>query len=142
MACEYKEITVAVPLQFAWDAISAFGEVHIKLAAGFITNTTLVDTVLTEKVRAVTFADGFVAKERLVSLNDEMHYLAYSAFNENIIHHHASMRLVAVDANTTQIQWLTDILPEHLIASISQRMNDAAIAIRTTLESRFETFKP
>lgn len=58
-----------MPRQFAWAAVRDVGEVHSRLAAGFVTSTVLEDSV-----RTVTFANGFVARERIVTVSDDMRW--------------------------------------------------------------------
>ena len=130
MATAIREFTVAAPLEKVWSAVSAFGEVHIKLAKGFVTDSTLKDDI-----RTIRFANGMVAREKLISLDSSLYYLSYSAMSDKLEHHHASMHLAALNEKLTTIKWVTDLKPDALIASLAPMMDEAIIAIKNTLES-------
>jgi hypothetical protein len=132
MAAVYKEFEVAVPLQFAWEAVKAFGDVHNRLAQGFVTHTTLDGSV-----RTITFADGFTVKEQLVTADDELHRLTYSATGGRALHHNAAFQLSAKGDCLTAFVWATDILPDEAKESIEQKVLIGIDAIRATLESTY-----
>ena len=69
-----KEILVAVPPEAAWDAICDFGNVHERLVPGFLTASRLDGDA-----RIVTFANGMVLREPLVSREDAARRLVYGA---------------------------------------------------------------
>lgn len=132
MATIYKEFEVAVPVQFAWEAIRDVGEVHSRLAAGFV-----VSTVLEGAARTVTFANGVVAQERIVTVDDGLHRLAYAAIGGKPTHHNASIQVLPITGNASRIVWITDVLPDEMMSPISQMVEVGSAAIKSTLESMF-----
>ena len=62
MATLRKEIPVAAGATAVWQALRDFGQVHTKVAPGFLT-----DLKMDNGDRIVTFFNGMVARERLVT---------------------------------------------------------------------------
>ena len=88
MASIRREFSVAAPAAAVWEALCDLGAVHTRLARGFVT-----DCRLDGAERVVTFANGFVARERIVDVDDAARRLAYSARSERLVHHHASLQV-------------------------------------------------
>jgi hypothetical protein len=65
MATLRKEIPVAASAESVWHALRNFGQVHTRVAPGFLT-----DLRMEGGDRIVTFFNGLVARERLVTLDD------------------------------------------------------------------------
>ena len=74
MASVRKEIGIDAPASVCWDALRDFGGLHERLAKGFVTAAVMVD----ETDREVTFANGAVARERLVGIDEASMRLAYT----------------------------------------------------------------
>jgi Polyketide cyclase / dehydrase and lipid transport len=74
MASVEREIQTRAPVEAVWDAVRDVGALHTRLVPGFV-----VDTVLDRGVRVVTFANGLVARETIVTLDDERRRLVWSA---------------------------------------------------------------
>ncbi len=132
MATVYKKFDVAVPCQFAWGAIRDIGNVHYRLAAGFVVNT-----VLENDVRTVTFANGFVVKEQIVTIDDKLHRLAYTSIGGKASHHNAYFQVTSISENMSNILWVTDLLPDEMTSTIAQMVETGSLAIKKTLESKF-----
>lgn len=66
MATITKSVDVAINPDQAWDAVRDWGHVHQRLCPG-----TLTDCVVEEGARTVTFANGLVARELIVAVDDE-----------------------------------------------------------------------
>jgi len=132
MASVYKECDLAVPIDFAWQAVSNFGDVHRQLAQGFVISSTLAGNI-----RTIAFANGMVAKEQLITVDAAMHRLVYRAISERLTHHSASMQLRTKGDELTQFLWITDILPEGLVSTIAPMMDAGIEAIRHTLENNY-----
>jgi polyketide cyclase/dehydrase/lipid transport protein len=132
MATIHREFDVPVPASFAWAAVKATGEVHTRLAAGFVTAT-----VLEGDVRTVTFANGFVVKERIVTLDDRLQRLAYTSIGGRASHHNASIQVIARGAGDCRIAWTTDLLPDDMEAPIAQMVDGGCAAMKATLEAGF-----
>src|ERR1700751_3541696 len=91
MASIAKEFSLHASADEVWDALKDFGALHTRLVPGFVTNTKLDGDV-----RTVTFANGSVAKEYLVSVVEAAHRLVYGiAPNERVRHYSASAQVFA-----------------------------------------------
>ncbi|HEY8949423.1 MAG TPA: SRPBCC family protein [Rhizomicrobium sp.] len=129
MASIRIETFVAVSLEKAWAALRDVGAVHVRLARGFVT-----DCRLEEDARIVIFANGFVAKELIVDVDDSALRLAYAVSGgERLLHHNASFQLQPENGGT-RIVWVADILPNSAEPIIRGMMEEGSEAMRRTLE--------
>ncbi|MGN6117219.1 MAG: SRPBCC family protein, partial [Nitrobacter sp.] len=79
MASIYKEIALDARADDVWDAIRDFGAVHRRVAPGF-----LLDARLDGDARIVTFSNGTVAREVLVTCDDTRKRLVYAVASERV----------------------------------------------------------
>ncbi len=129
MASIYKELTLSISPEAAWDALRDVGAVHTRLARGFV-----ADCRMDGPDRIVTFANGLTARELIVDLDDQARRLAYSARSERLKHHSASFQ-VFPDGAGCRVVWLADLLPHEAAAAVGQMMDAGLAAMRETLES-------
>ncbi len=129
MATLIKEISVAVRPEAAWDAIRDFGNVCERLVPGFLT-----DSRMDGDARIVTFANGMVLREPLVSRNDEARRLVYSAAGGRFSHYNAALQVFGT-GQASRIVWTVDLLPDDLAPMAEELMIQAAATIKRTLES-------
>jgi carbon monoxide dehydrogenase subunit G len=122
MATVRREFEVAAPPAEVWEAFRDIGSVHTRLAPGFV-----VDTVLDGNDRKVTFANGVIVVERIVSLDDEQRRLAYAIVGGSAQHHHASFEVRAASSGSV-VCWTTDLLPDA-VADRFATMMDAGIPV-------------
>ena len=130
MATIYRDILIKANPAFVWDALRDFGAVHTRLAQGFVT-----DTKRSGDERTVTFANGFVARERLVGMNDEQRRLAYALVEGPTSHHNSSFQVRDAPGGQSRLVWITDLLPEDVRPQIEQMVDLGSEAIRQTLET-------
>ena len=128
MATLVKDISVAVPSEAAWDAIRDFGNVHERLVPGFLTASRMDGDA-----RIVTFANGMVLREPLVSRDDAARRLVYSAVGGQFSHYNAALQ-VSDTGPGCRIVWTVDLLPHDLGPMVDQLMVQAAAIIKRTLE--------
>ncbi len=134
MATIYKEFDVEASADFAWAAVKDVGAIHERLVKGFVTKT-----VLEGSVRTVTFVNGMVVQEKVLSVIEPVRRLAYTAVGGRADHHNASLQVVATSASTCRLVWVTDVLPEELHAAIEQMVEAGAKAMKATLESAYRS---
>jgi hypothetical protein len=132
MASIYQEIQVKAPPQFVWEAVKDVGALHTRLVRGFVTGT-----VLEGDTRTVTFANGFVVREQIVSIDDTLRRLAYHAVGGRASHHNASVQVLAAADGSAKVVWITDLLPDEMRAPIAQMVEAGAAAMQRTLEESF-----
>ena len=129
MASIHKEVVVDAPPEAVWDAVRDIGAVHARLARGFV-----VDTRLEGDSRLVTFDGGFVARERIVDVDDGSRRLAYSVIEGRPTHHNASIQVFAEAGGRSRIVWIADLLPNEIAGVIGGMMEQGCASMKQTLE--------
>lgn len=130
MASIRKEMHLVAPLEKVWQALADFQNVHTRLAPGFVVDSKPAG----DSARVVTFANGSVVKETLVTLDEERHRLVYVVSSERISHHNASAELVAEGTAHCRFVWTTDVLPNEIAPYIDAQMAEGANAMQVALE--------
>lgn len=131
MASIRKALIVGTDAGEVWAAIRDVGAVHERLARGFVTATALED-----ETRVVTFANGMVVRERIVTIDDEARRLVYTVVGGGrTTHHNASFEVIDEVTGRTRIVWTTDVLPDAAAPAVAGMMDGGLDAIRRTLEA-------
>jgi len=133
MACIRKEVVVDAPADVVWDAVRDVGQVHRRLVPGVLT-----DARLEEGARVVTFANGWVVRERIVDVDDTERRLAYAAVDARIGHHNASIQVLAEGATKCRLVWITDLLPQDMVEPVADLVERGATVMKQTLESAMD----
>jgi hypothetical protein len=120
MATLKREILVASGAAPVWQKLRAFDQVHTAVAPGFLT-----DLKRDGGDRIVTFFNGLVARERLVTLDDESCRLVYAVVEGRASHYNAAVQ-VFPDGDGSRVVWTIDLLPEDLATAIGGMMDAAA----------------
>jgi hypothetical protein len=132
MASLRKDIPLGVAPSEAWAALRDFGAVHQRVVPGFVT-----DATLDGDDRIVTFANGVVVRERLVSLDDERRRLVYAVVESSLgfEHHQASVEVIdpAPGTGGCSVAWTTDLLPDEVAPSVAAFMDQGAVAMARRL---------
>ena len=132
MATIRKIIELNAPATQVMDALADFHHVHTRLAPGFVTDSKPDGN----DARIVTFANGSIAREKLVTLDRAGRRLCYTIASERMTHHNASAELIPDGASKCRFVWTTDVLPDALASYIDQQMTDGAAVMKRTLEQR------
>jgi carbon monoxide dehydrogenase subunit G len=131
MATIRREIRIAAAPAAVWDAVREFGAVHTRLAPGFV-----VDTKVEEgPARVVTFANGLVARELIVTVDDEARRLVYSIVGGAPTHHNASFQVLADGAGGAHLIWLADLLPDSVAPRVAAMMDQGAKVMQEALRA-------
>jgi carbon monoxide dehydrogenase subunit G len=136
MASIYKEFLINASPQFIWAAIKDVGAVHARLAKGFVT-----DTKLEGDTRTVTFSNGFVVQEQVVSIDEEARRFVYRAMGGRASHHNAYFQVFPMPDGKSKLLWVTDLLPDEMRAPIEQMVVLGIGAIQRTLEASYRSAK-
>lgn len=124
----HKEISLATSADAVWDVVRDVGAVHTRFAPGFV-----VDTVMEgPHERTVTFANGFVAREVIVDVDEARRRLAYSVRSERLAHHNASFQVLA-DGAGSRLVWIADVLPAEAAVTVGAMMEDGIAAAKRAL---------
>ena len=129
MASIRKILEIGAPVESVWAALADFHHVHTRVAPGFVT-----DSKPDGDIRVVTFSNGSVAREKLVSMDAALRRVVYAIVDGRPTHHSASVDLVALDSHKTRFVWTTDVLPDELAPYIDGQMSLAAPLMKTALE--------
>jgi Polyketide cyclase / dehydrase and lipid transport len=131
MATIYKEFLVNADVAQVWDALRDFGAVHTRLAPGFVT-----DCRLEEGARVITFANGAVARELFVGIDEAARRLSYTVVGSKATHHNASAQVFAGGQGRTRFVWITDVLPDALAPYVDAMMTHGGEVMKKTLGPR------
>ena len=129
MASIRKELALDASAEKVWDALRDFGAVDRRVAPGFV-----VDANLDGDSRIVTFSNGTVARERLVTSDDAMRRLVYSVISERVTHHNASVQVSDEGEGRCRLVWLVDVLPNEIAPYIDAQMKQALLVMKPALE--------
>jgi len=127
MASIHEEISLKASPEAVWDVVRDVGQVHTRFAPGFV-----VDVTMGEGERTVTFANGFVAREVFVDLDEAARRLAYSVRSERLSHHHASFQVLAEGVGS-RLVWIADVLPHDAAAGVGTMMADGIVVVKAAL---------
>jgi len=130
MATLRKEIAIANGATPVWHALRDFGQVHTRVAPGFLTNLKMDNGD-----RILTFFNGMVARERLVTLDDETCRLVYAVIDGQASHYNAAVQIFPEGDGRSRLVWQIDLLPNELAPAIDGLMDQATGIMKKTLEA-------
>ena len=129
MATLKREIPVANSPSSVWQKLRDFGQVHTKVAPGFLT-----ELRMDKGDRVLTFFNGMVARERLVTLDDDARRLVYAVVEGRTSHYNAAVEVLA-EGDGSRVVWTIDLLPDELAPAIGGMMDEAVKSMRKALAS-------
>ena len=129
MATIRKEIRVKATVGQVWEVMRDIGALHTRLVPGFV-----VDTKLEAGARVVTFANGSVVRERIVTIDDDARRLVWSATGDLLTHHNGSAQVLEDTDGCTRIVWVADLLPDSMAGAIDQMMDHGMKAMHSALD--------
>ena len=131
MASIVRETIIDLAPALVWEAIRDVGAVHTRLAPGFVT-----DTKIEEGARVVTFHNGLVARELIVTVDDDAKRLVWSVTGGRMTHHNASLQVFPESDGSSRVVWIADLLPNELGGVVAGMIEDGMRAMKRTLESQ------
>jgi hypothetical protein len=129
MATIRKEMTLRANPALVWDAIRDVGAIHTRLAPDFVT-----DVKLEAGARIVTFANGNVAKELIVTVDDDACRLVWAVVGTAMTHHNGSLQIFP-EGERCHVVWIADILPDTLAGHVGGMMQHGMDAMKRKLEA-------
>ena len=129
MAAIHQEIEINRSKEFIWDAIRDVGNIHKRLVPGFVT-----DCKLQGDRRTVTFGNGQVSRELIVSVDDARLRHSWAAEGEPFTHYNASVQVFPESENRSRVVWIADLMPNEIAASIEEMIHQGLKAMKQTLE--------
>jgi len=133
MATLHKEIVLPRPAPEVWDAVRDLGALHTRLVPGFVVNTTLEGMT-----RTVTFGNGMVVKEPILSVDDGRRRLAWTAMGANTTHYNAVLQVLP-EGEGARVVWTTDLLPHEMAEGIAGMQDQALEAMKRAFRSGYES---
>jgi hypothetical protein len=130
MATLHEEVRVAASADRVWDAARDIGALHTRLVPGFVT-----DTVVDGEVRTVTFGNGLVIREPIISLDDARRRLAWTAIGGEMTHYNAVLEVVP-DGAGCRVRWTIDLLPHAAAANVATMQRQGLATLKATLERK------
>ena len=130
MATLHKQIAVAAGAASVWSAVRDFGQVHTRVAPGFLTKLEIDNGD-----RVITFFNGLVARERLVTVDDESCRLVYSVVKGRPSHYSAAVQVFPEGDDRSRVVWTIDLLPDELAPTVGGMMDHALPLMKKTLEA-------
>jgi hypothetical protein len=131
MASIRKEIHIDAPPAQVWESLRDVGALHTRLVPGFVT-----DTRMEGGTRVVTFANGAVAREHIVGVDEQRRRVAW-AIVDAPFRHYSGVAWVEPDINGgTLFVWTADLLPDELAGNVEFLMTTGLQVIKKTQETR------
>jgi len=130
MASVHKEITTNADPDAVWDAVRDIGALHTRLVPGFV-----VDTRLVPGARVVTFANGMVATEPIIDLNEPARRLVWGAQGGKLTHYNGSVQVFAPAEGGSRVVWIADFLPHEAAAMVEPMMAQGMVAMQRALDA-------
>jgi hypothetical protein len=130
MALIRTEIPIAAAPAAVWEVIRDFPAGPRRMAPGFV-----VGCQADADVRVVTFADGMVARERLVTVDDDERRLVYAVIGGSVRPDHdtASMQVIPDAGGGSRLVWIHDVRPDDLAPAFRAAMEHGGEVIKRTL---------
>jgi carbon monoxide dehydrogenase subunit G len=129
MATIRKEAQIDAPPERVWDALRDVGALHTRLVPGFV-----VDARMDGDARVVTFGNGMVAREDIVSVDESTRRVAWAIVGQQF-HHYNGAAQVLDDDGRTRFVWTTDLLPDELAGNVDAMMEAGIAVIKNTMEA-------
>ncbi len=123
-----REVSLKLPAGEVWARLKEVGKPH-ELFAGV-----LVEGEIAGDVRTVTFANGMVAQERIVGVDEAWMRVAYSVIEGPFSLHGASMQVVAQGDGECRFVWFSDFKPDGLADMVGPLMEQGLAAVKRNLE--------
>ena len=129
MASIRREILLEAGAEAVWAAVRDIGSIHLRLCPGFV-----VDSVLQEGARLVTFGDGMVVREVIIDIDDQARRLVWSARSERLSHHNASMQIFEAQDGRCRAVWIADLLPHEAAVPVAAMIDQGMAAMKKKLD--------
>jgi hypothetical protein len=124
------EVTTDTSPSAVWDAIRDIGALHSRLVPGFVVATELVPGG-----RRVTFANGLVVVEPIVSMNEDLRRLVWTVQGgpPGLAHYNGAVQVFPREIGGSRVVWTADVLPHEAAEPIAAMMKEGAAAMTNAL---------
>jgi hypothetical protein len=130
MGSVIREFVIDAAPAEVWAVVSDFVGGPLRMSGGALVDCRLVEP----DVRALTFADGTVARERLIARDDESRRMVWGWVGDQVSHDNTSMQVFADGAGGTRLVWIHDTLPDELATWLATTMDQLVPGIQQALK--------
>jgi carbon monoxide dehydrogenase subunit G len=128
MASIWRELELDATPDAVWQALRNVGELHRVLVPGFV-----VDARMEGDARVVTFFNGRVLREPIVTIDDERQRLVWTTEGAATTHYNAAAQVFPEGRDRARFVWTVDLLPNEAAPTVAGMMDRALEAIASTL---------
>jgi carbon monoxide dehydrogenase subunit G len=128
----HDEIVIDASPDSVWDAMRDIGALHTRLVPGFVTDTRLESP----EVRVVTFFNGMTVREPIVSIDDPLRRIVWTASGEGLpfTHYNGAVQVFA-EGGSSRVVWTADFLPAGPASFVATMMEKGLAAMKRALEN-------
>jgi hypothetical protein len=130
MASIRKDIRIEAPAERVWDALKDVGALHTRLVPGFVK-----DTRMEGNTRVVTFGNGTVMREDIVSIDAARHRVSWAIVGQQFHHYNGAAWVEADPKGGSRFVWTADLLPDEFAGQVEQMMTAGIGVVKQTLEA-------
>jgi hypothetical protein len=123
-----KEVEIRSSPERVWEALRDVGALQ-NLAAGFV-----VDATMEGNARVVTFGNGMIVREDIVSVDDAARRVVWAIVGQQFRHYNGAAQVFEGDGGARFV-WTTDLLPDGLAGNVEAMMDAGIGAIKKSIES-------
>jgi carbon monoxide dehydrogenase subunit G len=128
MATLRSEMSTKAAPHLVWDAIRDVGALHTRLVPGFV-----VDTRLEPGARVVTFGNGMVIKEPIVTVDEDARRLVWGAVGGPLTHYNGAVQ-VFEEGTGSRVVWTADFLPHEAAGTLGPMLEAGLATMKKTLD--------
>jgi Polyketide cyclase / dehydrase and lipid transport len=130
MATIRSELKTRASMSDVWSAVRDIGALHTRLVPGFVT-----DTKLEPCARIVTFVNGTVLREPIVTLDDESRRLVWTHKGGRARHYNGALQVSELADGLTSVVWTADFLPDDIGGYMSKAIEAGMAAMQRSLDA-------
>jgi hypothetical protein len=131
MASIIREIIIDAPADEVWSAVGDFANGPNKTSRGFFVECRLE----APDMRALVFADGMVARERLIARDEAAKRIVWGWVADDVTHDNTSMQVFAEGETRSRLVWIHDTLPDRLSDWLAGAMDQLVPVLQQNLKS-------
>jgi carbon monoxide dehydrogenase subunit G len=129
MATLRSEMRTKAAPYLVWDAIRDVGALHTRLVPGFV-----VHTRLEPGARVVTFGNGMVIKEPIVTVDEDARRLVWGAVGGALTHYNGAVQ-VFEEGTGSRVVWTADFLPHEAAGTVGPMIEAGLATMKKTLDA-------
>jgi len=129
MATIRSQIKTAAKAAEVWSAVRDVGALHTRLVPGFVT-----ETKLEPGARIVTFVNGVILREPIVTIDDEARRRVWTHEGGRAKHYNGALQVSALPDGSTSVTWTADFLPDDIHGYFSQAIETGMAAMQAALD--------